>query len=147
MLGEILNVFLATQSIAVMNYNKYTALRKEGYTIRGLHRMAREDGLSVSESVEMLKAVLGDEESYIIQFVDHYEYGHTICMMCQVKFEQKPDGWKNNCDRCQKYVDEMWEKVYDELGDEELSSEDMGKMFALVTLGAIAKTVEDDRNK
>ena len=129
-----------------MAYMKYDKLQKEGYTILGLYKTGKLDGMTPDEIVSMLDKVLKDyEHEEIVKFMRRMEFGEEDCMICQKSFVDEPGEWCNhNCPDCQKNIDEMWEKIYDELGDEELSSEDMGGMFGLVTLGAIAKSVAKD---
>lgn len=135
------------------NIRKYKKLRKEGYTILGLYKIGKQDGMTPEEIVVMLeKALPSDKDSWqhssheeIVKFMRRMEFGEENCMICQKSFVDKPGEWCNhNCPECQKNIDEMWKKIYDELGNEELSSEEMGGMFGLVTLGAIAKSVAKD---
>jgi len=128
------------------NIKKYKRLRKVGYTILGLYKMGKLDGMTPDEIVAMLDKVLTDYgHDRIVKFMRRMEFGEEDCMICQKIFVDKPGEWcSQNCPECQKNINEMWEKIHDELGDEELNSEEMGSMFALVTLGAIAKSVERD---
>lgn len=125
-----------------MAYMKYKKLHKEGYTILGLYKIGKQDGMTPDEIVKMLDKVLKDyKHKEIVKFMRRMEFGEENCMICQKFFVDKPGEWCNhNCPECQKNIDEMWEKIYDELGDEELSSEEMGGIFSWVTLVAILKS-------
>lgn len=104
------------------NLRKYKRLRKKGYTILGLYKEAKEDGMMPHDIVAMLEKILpyGDDSfkdgnhEDCIKFMRRMEFGEEDCMTCQKLFVGEPGEWcPNNCPECQDRIDKMWEKVYD----------------------------------
>lgn len=118
------------------NIKRYKKLRKEGYTILGLYKIGRENGLTPDEIVAMLDKVMPEEgHDDVVKFMRKMEFGEEYCMTCQRFFIDKPGEYCDfHCKDCQKKIDEMWEKVYDaqkETG-EELSGDEEIRMAILI---------------
>lgn len=115
--------------------SKYRELEKQGYTILGLYKTGKQDGMTPDEVVAMLNEVLPRERDETVRFMRKMEFGEEFCMICQKLFIDKAGEWCNiNCPDCQKRIDEMWEMVYD--AQDGLSEDELIRTGILINLSA-----------
>jgi hypothetical protein len=95
-------------------------LAKEGWTLGGLYKILKQDGISPDESVEILCKVLPKRgwnktsREDVVKYMRKFEFGEDTCCSCQKFFIGKPGpDWNwHYCPDCQKAIDEFWDRVY-----------------------------------
>lgn len=126
---------------------------KEGWTIGGLYKHAKKDGYSYEQIMELLNKTYKNNKRKMLycsperveKFLREKEFGEHYCSTCQKMFINKDDefGMLDHCPKCQKLVDEMWEKVYSTVKETGGDLEDTLLFSSILINSMVAMRVKD----
>ena len=90
-------------------------MAKEGWTLGGLYKILKQDGVSPDEAVEVLCKVLPKtSREDVVKYMRRFEYGEDTCSSCQAFYIGEPGpnhGCFEHCPDCQKVIDAFWDRV------------------------------------
>lgn len=94
-----------------MKLRRYKKLRRQGHTISGLYKAAKQEGHSDDVIIDMLVKALpcgNSRENHTRKEIVDFVKGIEICLTCGREFQIEPGGWDTNCPKCQERIDKMW---------------------------------------